>query len=138
MERQKSHMARSLFDRVAEEVGRESPYTELWPAFMGESMLLGDELFDRLAFARRAGCKKITLNTNGTLLNEKTIPRVIEGNWDRMIVSCDAHTPETHAKVRPGRKTQGLRGIYASVLDLIDRMQAQKLSRPILEMQFSI
>jgi MoaA/NifB/PqqE/SkfB family radical SAM enzyme len=60
MERQKSHMARPLFDRIAEEIGRESPYTELWPAFMGESMLLGDELFERLAFARRAGCQKIT------------------------------------------------------------------------------
>jgi len=42
MERPKGHMPRALFDRIVEEIGKESPYTELWPAFMGESMLLGD------------------------------------------------------------------------------------------------
>lgn len=138
MERPVRHMPRALWDKVVEEVGSESPYTELWPAFMGESMLLGDELFDRLAAARRAGCRKITLNTNGTLLDEKTVPRVLEGNWDRFIVSCDAHTPETHAKVRPGRKTRGLQGIYAGVHLLLDLMARRGLRRPIVEMQFSI
>lgn len=138
MERPKSHMPRKIFDKIVQEIGAESPYTELWPAFMGESMLLGDELFDRLRYARESGCRKITLNTNGTLLNEKTISRVLEGNWDRLIVSCDANTHETHALVRPGRKTQGLTGIYAAMLDLIGRMRERGLTRPIIEMQFSI
>ncbi len=138
MERPKGHMARAIFDRIVEQMGAESPYTELWPAFMGESMLLGGELFDRLRYAREAGCRKITLNTNGTLLNDKTIPRVLEGNWDRMIVSCDANTHQTHALLRPGRKTQGLTGIYAAMLKLIGLMRERGLTRPIIEMQFSI
>ena len=138
MERPKGHMSRAIFNRIVEEIGAESPYTELWPAFMGESMLLGDELFDRLRYAREAGCRKITLNTNGTLLNEKTIPRILDGNWDRLIVSCDAHTQETHALVRPGRKTQGLTGIYAAMLSLLEMRKERGLNRPIVEMQFSI
>lgn len=138
MERQKGHMPRAIFERVADEVGRESPDTELWPAFMGESMLLGSDLFERLAFARDAGCRKITLNTNGTLLNAETVPRVLEGNWDRLIVSCDAHTPETHARIRPGRKTCGLQGIYAGVHELLARIRSEGRARPIVEMQFSI
>jgi len=138
MERPKGHMPRAIFNKIVEEIGSESPYTELWPAFMGESMLLGDELFDRLRYARAAGCRKITLNTNGTLLNEKTLPRILEGNWDRLIVSCDAHTPETHALVRPGRKTQGLAGVYAAMLRLIELMRERGLRRPLIEMQFSI
>lgn len=138
MERPIGHMPRPIFDKIVEEVGSVSPYTEIWPAFMGESMLLGNELFERLAYARKVGCQKITLNTNGTLLNEKTVPRVLEGNWDRLIVSCDAHTPETHAKVRPGRKTEGLDGIYKGVHLLIDLMRKQGLKKPLVEMQFSI
>lgn len=138
MDRPKRHMPRPVFERIVEEVGKTSPYTEIWPAFMGESMLLGDELFDRLACARRAGCRKITLNTNGTLINEKTIPRILEGNWDRLIVSCDAHTPETHRIVRPGHKTEGLEGIYRGVNALIDRMRSLGLRRPLIEMQFSV
>jgi MoaA/NifB/PqqE/SkfB family radical SAM enzyme len=60
MERPKGHMPRPIFDRVVEEVSAVSPYTEIWPAFMGESMLLGNELFERLAYARKVGCRKIT------------------------------------------------------------------------------
>lgn len=138
MDRAKRHMPRPIFDKIVDEMAEKSPYTELWPAFMGESMLLGDELFDRLRYARDRGCQKITLNTNGTLINERTVPRILEGNWDRLIVSCDAHTPETHARVRPGRRTEGLAGIYRGVHLLIEQMRAQGLSKPLIEMQFSI
>jgi len=138
MKRPKTHMPRPCFDRIVEEVGRESPLTEVWPTFMGEAFLLGDELFDRLRFARASGCQKITLNTNGTLINRGTIPRILEGNLDRLIVSCDAHTPEVHRRLRPGRRTDGLEGIYQGVDQLIEEMRKRGLAQPLIEMQFSI
>ncbi len=138
MERPKRSMKRWMWDRIVEEVAKESPYTEIWPAFMGESMILGDKLFDMIAYARKVGCKKITLNTNGTRLNEKTIPRILEGNIDRLIISCDAHTPETHEIVRPGRKTEGLAAIYLGVLKLSEEIRRMRLQKPIIEMQFSV
>lgn len=141
MARPKKTMSRELFEKIVEEVATESPYTELWPTFMGEAMLLGDPLFDMIRYARDAGCRKITLNTNGTRLNEKTIPRILGSGIDRLIVSCDAHTPETHAIVRPAitpSATEGLEGIYRGVQLLLDEIHKQNAKHLILEMQFSI
>lgn len=141
MARPKKTMDRKIFDKIVAEVAVESPFTEIWPAFMGESMLLEDKLFDMVLQAKKIGCQKITLNTNGTHLNERTIPRLLEGSVDRLIVSCDAFTPETHAIVRPAVSKSvvgGLDVIFKGALSLIETMHHQNLRRPIIEMQFSI
>src|SRR5688572_29817958 len=141
MERPKKTMKRALFERIVAEVAAENPYTEVWPTFMGEAMLLGDRLFNMIEYARDKGCKKITLNTNGTRLNSQTIPRILSCGIDRLIISCDAHTPETHRIVRPAINpavTTGLAEIYQGALELIETMHRQNVTRPIIEMQFSL
>jgi len=139
MDRPKKTMSRAVFQKIVEEVAAENPYTEVWPTFMGEAMLLGDRLFDMIEYAREVGCKKITLNTNGTRLNEKTIPRIVSCGIDRLIVSCDALTPATHAIVRPGLKTAGgLDTIFRGVNMLLEHMERTGSDTPLLEMQYSI
>ncbi|MBI3125995.1 MAG: radical SAM protein [Candidatus Tectomicrobia bacterium] len=139
MDRPKKTMARALFERIASESGRESPYTEIWPTFMGEAMLLGDRLFDMIEFARETGCGKITLNTNGTRINRKTIPRILTCGINRLIISCDAHTPATHARVRPGLKSAGGLDVIYRGMDLLLESIGQFGSEvPLIEMQFSI
>jgi len=138
MERPKKTMTQEIFRRIADEIASESPDTELWPTFMGEATLLGQKLYDWIAYARKVGCRKITLNTNGTKLNEKTIPALLDCGIDRLIVSCDAHTAETHARVRPGRHTEGLPGIYRGVHHILELMNQKKTKTPIVEMQFSV
>ncbi len=140
MERPKKTMPRSLFEKIVQEVAHESPYTEIWPAFMGESMLLGNKLFDQIRYAKEIGCQKITLNTNGTRINERTVPHLIECGIDRLIVSCDAHTAATHALVRPKTRSngEGLEEIYRGVLLLLRTLHKRNLRRPLIEMQFSV
>lgn len=141
IERPKKTMSDAIYRKIVKEVAEVSPYTEVWPTFMGESLLLGDLIFDWLEYTREVGCQKITLNTNGTRLDSKVISRILEGNIDRFIISCDAHTPETHAIVRPlakGLSRGGLDDIYAGALQLIEEKKSRGLSKPILEMQFSI
>ncbi|MCY3020595.1 MAG: hypothetical protein NTW87_16370 [Planctomycetota bacterium] len=93
MGRPKRSMKRTLFDKIVEEVGRENPYAELWPAFMGEAMLLGDRLFDAILYARKSGCRKITLNTNGTLV-ARCAPLVVDTRN-----ACANLPPELRGKV---------------------------------------
>lgn len=138
MQRPKKTMTAETFEKIVTEIGRESPDTEIWPTFMGEAMLLGKKLFDWIALARRAGCRKITLNTNGTKLTEANARAILECGIDRFIISCDAHTPETHALVRPGKHTKGLTGVYAGALFLIEEMKRTNRTWPLIEMQFSI
>jgi radical SAM protein with 4Fe4S-binding SPASM domain len=138
MERPKTHMKREVYDRIVEEIAAVSPYTEVWPTFMGEALLLGQTICDMVRHAKRAGCRRVTLNTNGTLLSRKMSEGLIDSGLDRFIVSCDAHTAETHAKVRPARnpRTGGLNEIYENVLEFL-KVCEERGSGPIVEMQFS-
>ena len=64
--RKKRHMARPLWNKIVEEVGRESPNTEIWPTFYGEALIMGhkNELWERLDYAdksaARTSCSTLT------------------------------------------------------------------------------
>jgi len=135
MARPKKTMAPDLFRKIADEVAAEHPYAELWPTFMGEALLLGDRLFHQIRYARRAGCRKITLNTNGNRLTERTIPGLLDCGLDRLIISCDAHTKETYERIRVGGRFERLQAGAHLVLETMAR---RGLARPLLEMQFSV
>lgn len=137
LERQKGHMPRPIFNRIVDEIARESPLTEILPAYMGEALLLGDELFVRMATARRLGCKKITLNTNGTLV-EKYAARLCDGDIDRVSISCDAHSQRTHQLVRPSKKGGGLEAVYRGVHALLDERAKRSQKRPFIEVGFTV
>lgn len=135
IERPKKTMRPELFYKVAEEIGRESPHAELWPTFMGEAMLLRNRLFDLIRYARHVGCKKITLNSNGNHLNDKTIAQLLECGLDRFIISCDGHTKKTYEQIRVGGRFERL---YDGANLLIDTMRREGRTKPLIEMQFSV
>ena len=59
MVRPQRHMERELWDRIVEQIGRESPDCEVWPTFYGEALILGDELWSRLRHAAQVGSEKM-------------------------------------------------------------------------------
>jgi radical SAM protein with 4Fe4S-binding SPASM domain len=128
-------MQRKMFNKIVEEIARENPSAELWPTFMGEAMLLRHRLFDMVRYARQVGCRKITLNSNGNHLNEKTVPQLLDSGVDRFIVSCDGHTKETYERIRVGGRFERL---YGGVNFLIETMRREGRTRPLIEMQFSV
>ncbi len=138
LERPKGHMPRAIYNRIVDEIARESPLTEILPAYMGEALLLGDELFDRMATARRLGCRKITLNTNGTLV-EKHVDRLLEGNIDRISVSCDAHTEATPSPSKATTKVSGLEGcVLPACTGCLEERARRGLARPFVEVGFTV
>ncbi len=141
MVRPKKTMSDQMFKQIVDEVAQENPYTELWPTFMGEAMLLGDTLFDLIAYAKQAGLQKITLNTNGTRFTPHNIERLLNCGLNRLIISCDAYTPQTHATVRPPlnpNAKQGLEIIYAGIHAVLDAIERHDGATPLVEVQFSI
>jgi radical SAM protein with 4Fe4S-binding SPASM domain len=142
MPRPKKTMTLEMYKRIIDEVAAESPYTEVWPTFMGEAMLLGDMLFEALRYAKNKGLQKVTLNSNGTRLTSDNIQKLVDTGLDRFIISCDAHTPETHARVRPPinpkSKHQGLDLVYRGIHELLEVINQRGLQYPMVELQFSI
>lgn len=135
MERPKKTMKPELYKRIVDEIARENPFCEVWPTFMGEAVLLGERLFELIRYTREVGCQKITLNSNGNRLTEKNIDGILTCGLDRFILSCDGHTKETYEKIRVGGKFERL---YGGIDLLLDTMRKRNLTRPLIELQFSV
>jgi len=136
MIRPQQHMERGLWNRIVEEVGRESPGCELWPTFYGEALILRDELWDRLDHAGRAGCRNLVLNSNGTLLGRfENIEKVLHSPLKRFILSLDGFTRETFEAIRVNGKRDP---IFAAVEQLCRKRLERGQQYPVVIAQFSV
>lgn len=58
------------------------------------------KIFEMLGYASKHSGTSVCLTTNGTLLDEKRVEKLLECNLHLVDISIDAFTPETYAKVR--------------------------------------
>lgn len=136
MTRPQGHMERWLWDKIVEEVGRESPECEVWPTFYGEALILGDELWHRLQYAADVGCKNLVLNSNGTLLSRNdNIEKVLDSPLRRFILSLDGLSKDVFEKIRFKAKWDQ---VYPAAVELCRRRQERALKYPIVVAQFSV
>ncbi len=136
MIRPQQHMDRALYNKIVEEIGREMPMCEIWPTFYGEAFIMGDELWDRLDYADKVGCKNLVLNSNGTLLDrDDNIEKVLRSPLKRFILSLDGFTKETFEKIRAKAKWDV---VYPAVEELCRRRMERGQTYPTITAQFSV
>jgi pyruvate-formate lyase-activating enzyme len=78
--------------------------------------LIHPQAYDMLEYAVRNSAVYVTLTTNGTIMNERRIRKLIESGVHMIDVSIDALRPETYARVRVNGDLERTR---ANVLNLI-------------------
>jgi radical SAM protein with 4Fe4S-binding SPASM domain len=93
-------MAETLFRQVIDEIATERGYV-LLPQGFGES-LLHPRWADLLGYARERGIAPIVMLTNGMLLDERNVARLLALELDAVVVSIDGVDPATYASVRVG------------------------------------
>lgn len=138
MQRPKRHMPRALWNKIVDEVGRQMPECEVWPTFYGEALILGKggELWDRLEYADRAGCRNLVLNSNGTLLTKwNNIDRILVSPLRRFILSLDGLTTRTFESIRAGARRDE---VFAAVEELLARHARSGQIYPAIICQYSI
>ena len=136
MLRPQHHMERWLWDKIVEEVGRESPECEVWPTFYGEALILGDELWERLKYAELAGCQNLVLNSNGTLLaRNDNIEKVLNSPLRRFILSLDGLSKEVFESIRVKARWEN---VYPAVAELCRLREQRGQKYPIIIAQFSV
>ncbi len=134
--RPKRHMKRELWNKIVEELGRESPDTEIWPTFYGEALVMGNEIWDRIDYAAEVGCRNLVLNSNATVLHRKDhFNRILNSPLKRFILSIDGFSKEVYEKVRYLGKHDVT---YANVEELLRRKQASGKMYPAITCQFSM
>jgi radical SAM protein with 4Fe4S-binding SPASM domain len=136
--RERRTMKRELWDKIVEEIGREAPETEIWPTFYGEALILGyeNELWDRLDYADKVGCKNLVLNSNGVLLDRwDNIDKILKSPLRRFILSLDGLSKETFEHIRAKAK-------WDVVYPAVERLCAERIKRgqqyPAITCQFSM
>ena len=114
-------MARPLWNKIVEEVGRECSETEIWPTFYGEALIMGykNELWDRLDYADKVGCRNLVLNSNGVLLDRwDNIDKVLDSPLRRFILTLDGLSKETFELIREKAKWEQ---VYPAVEEFMPR-----------------
>ncbi|WOF15385.1 radical SAM protein [Methanoplanus sp. FWC-SCC4] len=80
--------------------------------------LLHPKIYEMLLYAKENSGAVVTLTTNGTLLNEKNLDKLIKSNIDVIDISIDAHYKETYEKIRVGGSFEK---VVNNVLNLLKR-----------------
>ena len=138
LQRIKRHMARPLWNKIVEEIGANSPETEIWPTFYGEALIMGykGELWDRLDYAAKAGCRNLVLNSNGTLLDRwDNIDKILASPLRRFILSLDGLSKEAFELIREKAVWEE---VYPQIEELCRRRLARGQKYPIIVAQFSV
>lgn len=95
------HMPARVFDRIAAEVFPSTTYLHM--SLMTEPFMTRD-FPDRLQRVRQYGVPYARVVTNGTLLTEETIEKVIDSEITSLAVSIDGGTAEVYESIRHGSR----------------------------------
>lgn len=129
-------MSEKLYQKIINEVAENSPKdTIVWYAFMGEPLMLGKELFNRVKYAKAKGIKNIYLNTNANLLNDELADLAIESGIDKIIISVDAYKESSYNQIRKGGDLNLLK---KNTINLLNKLKKNNLEKPEITVQFIV
>ena len=123
-------MPMDLFSRIIDE-GVAHGLCSIKLSFRGEPML-HKQLPDMVRHAKQKGILDVYFNTNGTLLTEDTINRLIDAGLDRISISFEGTTKEVYEQHRVGAKFEQ---VIANVRALRRIRDARALGYPRLRVQ---
>ncbi len=95
--------------------------------------LLSPDLPDLISFARSRGLVDVMFNTNALLLTEKTGRALIEAGLTRLMISLDADTAATYAKMRVGSDFET---VCANIENFIALRSRMGRALPVLRLSF--
>lgn len=124
------YMAPALNEKMVEEVARYGQrHTQYIRYSSNGEPLVHPQAYDMIEHAVRHSGVYVTLTTNGTIMNEKRVQRLLEAGVNMIDISIDAFLPETYAKVRVGGNLEVTRG---NVLNLLKWVREGKAATRVV------
>lgn len=118
LKRERGIMEWDVYTKIVDEIAEKSPSTQLWPAIMGEPLLLQDKILDYISYAKNKGIKEVILNTNATLLTPKMYQALASVKLDKIIVGLDAYSERTYNTIRIGGEFKKIKTNLIKILKL--------------------
>lgn len=119
--------------KIIDEVAEIDPKVEIWPAIMGEPLLLGEKLIKFISYAKKKGIERIILNTNANFMNEEIGVKLVESGVDQIIFGIDANSTDVYNKICIGGD---LKQVKVNISYLSDYLYKHNLKKPLLIAQF--
>lgn len=127
--RMEDALARKIIDEVIEG----APWVRMWFCYFGEPLVskkLG--LYERIRYAKDKGLKRAAINTNGNLLDDECIEKLLWAGLDEIYIGIDAITKETYEqKVRIG-------GNFDTVMRNVHNIVKKAGNRIQVSVQFAV
>lgn len=133
--RETGKMPFELWEKIIDEIAEKSPSTKIWPALMGEPLLLQNEIFRMMRYAKDKGIQHISMNTNLIAFKKDMINAFFESRFDEMIVGIDGFTADTYAKIR---SNGNLEVLLENLFFIINEKEKRGLSYPIITLQYIV
>ena len=130
--RAKGAMDIFVYKKIVDEIARENPYTRLWLDYYGEPLLQRHKIYYMIDYAKKNGLKNISMNTNGTLLDEEMAEMLLDSGIDFLSIDCDGFSKEVFEKIRVNAKRDI---VYKNIEYILNRKQKRNLSKPIIEVK---
>lgn len=124
-------MSFELFKKIIDE-GKENNCKSLCVNNTNEPLLVKD-LPERIEYARQQGFLDILMNTNGELFTEENLEKFLRSGITRLMISVDAHSPETFNKIRVGGNYEKVK---ENILRLVEIREKLGLKLPLIRTSF--
>lgn len=131
MKRKKGTMSRKLYKKIINEAHNLNiEYINLHN--FGEPLVDKDFVW-RVKYAKSKNIKRISTNTNGTLLTPILITNIIKSGLDELYISVDAATKKTYQKIRIGLNYDQVKKNIKKIISLKKQL---KLDHPKIILDF--
>jgi sulfatase maturation enzyme AslB (radical SAM superfamily) len=133
--RPRGRMTFGLWQKIVDEIAEVSPTTTIWPALMGEPLIMAPEIFRWIRYAKDQGVGRVAMNSNLNLLKRAHTGPLVASGVDQVIVGLDAATPATYAAIRVNGDLDRVR---TAITDLIETREALNWTTPRVTLQFIV
>ncbi len=110
-------MDTDVYRKIVDEIADENPDTLLRP-FDGGEPLMRKDLGDLISYAKDRGIRRVSINTNGLLMNRNRANELIHAGLDDVEFSIDGFSAETYEKIRGSKHYDRLIGNIEEFLRL--------------------
>lgn len=101
----KLYMDFNLFKKLIDEIGQSAKLIKL--NYRGEP-LLHPKICEMIQYCKDNTFARISLSTNGTLMDKKLSQKLIIAGIDEIIFSLDANSPKTYKKIKGGNEFKNI------------------------------
>lgn len=136
MTRKKGIISWELLTKIIDEVAAVDKNVRVWMVFFGDPFIIKrrkPSIFDMIRYAKDSGLTDVVVNSNGSLMDEKSARKLIDSGLDAIYFGVDAFNPETYAKLRVG-------GDYgetvANIQNLVHLKKTMGVEKPAVFVQF--